>query len=508
VTATGYRGDDRRAARSAESSLGRTWLAAGLTLVGVQIAAVLAVAGPAADLRFAESLASLRMAALVLAVALAVTSYFHWRAVGQAASLHVAMAGVTLAAVAVIGVAHPAGPVEGGAEVSRLVLAVASVLWFGRAALGPEVDSRLRVHRGLLGFGGAALAAVALGAAAEAAWFEVGPEVAGAVGGAWVVIGVVGVARAMNRSQVLMGWVSWAVIAIGLSEFIRMFAAAGTPVALLGSNATRASALLVAVIGASLALSRFAVARRGDVQGLRLIGRRREADRVASERDRAHEVRNALLAIEGAHTTLDHHRDRLSDQQRADLQRALRTGLANLRELLDGGAQQSAGAVEHVSVGHVVTDRALLAQSRGVPVEVIGDAGVEAWGRGSLLAQVMDNLVLNAERHGRAGPGRPVTIVVAREADRVVVQVMDRGPGVPVGHREAIFDAGHRVTGDGPGDGLGLHIARELMRQQSGHLRYEDRPGGGACFTLSLPAVEDDLTTSRNPGTHEVDDGR
>jgi signal transduction histidine kinase len=68
---------------------------------------------------------------------------------------------------------------------------------------------------------------------------------------------------------------------------------------------------------------------------------------------------------------------------------------------------------------------------------------------------------------------------MGQEGDRVIVQVADRGTGVPVQHREAIFDPGHRVTGDGPGEGLGLHIARDLMARQHGHLRYEERPGGG-----------------------------
>jgi signal transduction histidine kinase len=507
VTGSGYRGQDRRAGRAVETSFGRAWLVAGITLAAVQVVAIVAVARPTATLRFTESLASLRMASLVLAVTLAVVSYCHWRAVGQAASLHVATAGAALVAVMAIGVAHPEGAVTGRAEIARFALLVAAGIWVTRAVLGPEVKSRLRPAHELLGLGVAGLVAVgaALALGSGGLWSARATTIA--VGAMWVSLGVMGLLRAVRRSQVLMGWVAWAVIAIGLSELVRSQAAGEPHLALLGANAIRASALLVAVIGVSLTLSRFAIARRGDVHGLRLVGRRREADRRTAERVRAHEVRNALLAIEGATFALEQYGDRLGDQQRADLRRARHTGLANLRDLLDG-ERVADEVLEDVPVGHVVTERALLAQSRGLPVRVTGDAGVEARGQASLLAQVVDNLIVNAERHGGAGPQRPVEVVVERQRDRVVALVMDRGPGVPVGHREAIFDAGHRVAEDRQGDGLGLHIARELMRQQQGHLRYEDRAGGGACFTLSLPAAEDDLASSVHPGTHEVNDGR
>lgn len=502
----GYRGDDRRQTRSVETALGRSWLIAGVMLAVVQTLAIIMVARSGVSLRFTESLASLRMANLVLAVAVVVAAFLHWRAVGHAASLRVAGAASILSVWSGIGVAHHDGMVTGSAYVASLVLSAATAAWFARAVMGPDVDSRLRPWKelgALLAVGGATVGATLPTGEFESAgafWVTVG------VGLSWIVVGILGVMRAMDRSHVLMGWASWAIIAIGLSELIHAMALAGMDNALLGVHAVRVSALLVALTGVALALSRLAVARRGDVHGVRLIGDRREADLVDAARVRAHELRNALMAIEGTHLTLQRHGDRLSEDQRADLQRAFFGGLAHVRGLLDGTTNDV--SVEIVQVGHVVTERALLAQSRGLPVEVAGDAGLAATGHPHLLAQVVDNLIVNAEHHGDAGPGHPVTVTMAQEGDRVVVQVADRGPGVPVQHREAIFDAGHRVTGAGPGEGLGLHIARDLVARQHGHVRYEERPGGGACFTLSLPAAVDQLVSVLGPGMHEVDDGR
>jgi signal transduction histidine kinase len=493
-----YRGDDRRLTGSVETALGRSWIAAGVMLTVVQTLAIVMVATSGVALRFTESLASLRMASLVLAVAVVVAAFLHWRAVGHAASILAVWSG--------IGVAHPDGMVTGTAGVASLVLSAAAAAWFARAVTGAEVDSRLRPWRelgALLAVGVATVGATLLiGEFGSRATFWITVV----VGLSWIVVGILGVMRAMNRSHVLMGWVSWAIIAIGLSEFIHAMAVMGMYNALLGGHAVRVGALLVALTGVALALSRFAVARRGDVHGVRLIGHRREADQADAARVRAHELRNALMAIEGTHLTLQRHGDRLTDEQRAELQRAFFGGLSHVRGLLDGKTEDV--SLEVVQVGHVVTERALLAQSRGLPVEVAGDAGLAATGHPNLLAQVVDNLIVNGERHGNAGPGRALTVTMGQEGDRVIVQVADHGPGVPVQHREAIFDPGHRVTGDGPGEGLGLHIARDLMARQHGHLRYEERPGSGACFTLSLPAAVDRVVSVVGPGTHEVDDGR
>jgi signal transduction histidine kinase len=244
--------------------------------------------------------------------------------------------------------------------------------------MGAEVDSRLRPWRELT-------ALLAVGVATVGATLLIGEFGSRAtfwstvvVGLSWIVVGILGVMRAMDRSHVLMGWVSWALIAIGLSEFIHAMAVMGIHDALLGGHAVRVSALLVALTGVALALSRFAVARRGDVHGVRLIGHRREADQADAARVRAHELRNALMAIEGTHLTLQRHGDRLSEDQRGELQRAFFGGLAHVRGLLDANTEDV--SLEVVQVGHVVTERALLAQSRGLPVEVAGDAGLAATG--------------------------------------------------------------------------------------------------------------------------------
>ena len=79
-------------------------------------------------------------------------------------------------------------------------------------------------------------------------------------------------------------------------------------------------------------------------------------------------------------------------------------------------------------------------------------------------------------------------ISVSQGVDSVLVRVADDGPGIAPEVRRSLFERGVR----GPrssGDGLGLHIARRLVRSQGGDLWLEDRGSDtGACFVLALPA--------------------
>jgi signal transduction histidine kinase len=81
-----------------------------------------------------------------------------------------------------------------------------------------------------------------------------------------------------------------------------------------------------------------------------------------------------------------------------------------------------------------------------------------------------------------------VRISVSQGVQSVLVRVADDGPGVAPEVRRTLFERGVRGTRSS-GDGLGLHIARRLIRNQGGDLWLEECPAGtGACFALVLPA--------------------
>jgi len=100
------------------------------------------------------------------------------------------------------------------------------------------------------------------------------------------------------------------------------------------------------------------------------------------------------------------------------------------------------------------------------------------------------NLLENAAKY--SPPGSPITIKAGRRGDRLLISVLDRGPGVPVEERERIFEPFYRPAGTPPdvrGTGLGLSIARGLAVAQGGAVEFEPRAGGGSVFTLVLPGA-------------------
>lgn len=120
----------------------------------------------------------------------------------------------------------------------------------------------------------------------------------------------------------------------------------------------------------------------------------------------------------------------------------------------------------------------------GADLEAQGAANVLADPR--LLRRVLRNLLENGARYG----GETVELVIAPEAASVRVDVCDRGPGVPQGEREKIFEPFYRVPGASEaagGVGLGLSLARKIARLHGGALVCLPRDGGGAIFRLTLP---------------------
>ena len=107
------------------------------------------------------------------------------------------------------------------------------------------------------------------------------------------------------------------------------------------------------------------------------------------------------------------------------------------------------------------------------------------------LAQILANLVDNAVKF--SPNGGTVTIEAHRRAGRVEVRVVDEGQGIPEDERERIFSKFHRADSSprGPsGAGLGLFIARGLVRAMGGRIWVDSAEGGGSSFAFELPLAE------------------
>jgi len=112
-------------------------------------------------------------------------------------------------------------------------------------------------------------------------------------------------------------------------------------------------------------------------------------------------------------------------------------------------------------------------------------------GNRDAVAQVLLNLLSNAEKYG---DGRIDVTTRRSETGLATVQVSDRGPGVPHGSEEKIFEQFYRahnsLSSGIQGAGLGLTLARRIARANGGDVIYEPHPGGGSQFSIKLSTAQ------------------
>jgi two-component system phosphate regulon sensor histidine kinase PhoR len=132
----------------------------------------------------------------------------------------------------------------------------------------------------------------------------------------------------------------------------------------------------------------------------------------------------------------------------------------------------------------------LEARRQQVRTEVAPDAARVA-GDAEKLHDVLRNLLENASNYSPGGS--TITLASSREGDWALLTVLDEGPGVPEVDLTRIFERFYRVdrarSRETGGTGLGLSIVKHLVELHGGRVTAANRPGGGAVFTVAIPAA-------------------
>ena len=256
------------------------------------------------------------------------------------------------------------------------------------------------------------------------------------------------------------------------------------------ANALRETSTITLGIGALAAAS---------LLGVAIVLLLREARRAREERAReherrlatlgemsavlAHEIKNPLASLKGNAQLLSQMLAKAlpeGDKPRTKAERVVEETirlekLTNdlLRFVKTGGIQR-----EKVDPAAVVREAAA---SVNVDVVVSTESAPKTWSLDAArIREVVINLVDNAVA---AGP--PVEVRVSKRDKQLVIEVEDRGPGVPEEDREKIFEPFH--TGKTQGTGLGLAVARRVVELHEGTLAVHESPNGGALFRAEIP---------------------
>lgn len=208
----------------------------------------------------------------------------------------------------------------------------------------------------------------------------------------------------------------------------------------------------------------------------------------------SHDLRTPLAAITGAATSLLQESS-LDDAGRRELTQTICEESEHLNRLirnildmtrLESGTIQVAKEWQSLEEIVGVVFNRLADQLAGRPVETRLPPDVPLLQFDPLLIeQVLTNLLENALKY--TPQGTPLELSAAVKDKAVEVTLADRGPGLPPGSEERIFEKFVRGTGSGRGVGLGLAICRAIIAAHGGRIQAENRPGGGAVFRFTLP---------------------
>jgi signal transduction histidine kinase len=212
----------------------------------------------------------------------------------------------------------------------------------------------------------------------------------------------------------------------------------------------------------------------------------------------AHELKNPLMAIKGLASTGSRLFDQLEEQERREF-----------FTLIDGEAVRLTRVVEQASTAMkvdanqiiyllneedlgVLVEKAAWGSPHGDhPMSIETDPGIVVRADRRHLSEAIGNVVDNAAKF--SPPDAPIDVTVRRSGDHgAVVEIGDRGPGIPPERVEQVFErfgmwrpAGYEET---PGAGLGLFLARAHVLAHSGTLDVADREDGGTILRITLPA--------------------
>jgi two-component system sensor histidine kinase KdpD len=217
--------------------------------------------------------------------------------------------------------------------------------------------------------------------------------------------------------------------------------------------------------------------------------RRSDELKTALLRSVSHDLRTPLTSIIAAGTALDS--PTLTEGERHELSEAVvEVGqrLSRLVENLLDVSRLEAGAAEPrrepVDLAGVLEAARESLGDEGAAVKLNVDAeALDLVADPVQLERAFANLLANGVRHGA---GRPVLVRSRETGGRLVVRVVDQGPGVPMQERQRIFEPFYR-SADSQGAGLGLAIAKGFVEANGGEIEVEAVPGQGSTFVVTFP---------------------
>jgi signal transduction histidine kinase len=210
----------------------------------------------------------------------------------------------------------------------------------------------------------------------------------------------------------------------------------------------------------------------------------------------SHELKNPLMSIKGLSSTAVGLYDRMEDAERKEFFQLIDDEAGRLKRIVEQAAtalkvdaEQLTYDLQSLDLGALVQEIAWAVPHADHPMSVEAEPGLQAAVDRRHFGEAIEILIDNAVKF--SPPDAPIEVSVRRDDRRAIVDVADRGPGIPSERLGRVFDrfgrwrpAGYEET---PGAGLGLFIARAHVLAHEGRIEIVEREDGGTILRVTLP---------------------
>jgi signal transduction histidine kinase len=210
----------------------------------------------------------------------------------------------------------------------------------------------------------------------------------------------------------------------------------------------------------------------------------------------SHELKNPLMSIKGLSSTAVGLYDRMEDAERLEFFQLIDEESGRLKRIVEQAATALKVDAEQLTydrqshdLGDLVQEVAWAVPHADHPMTVEAEPGLEASVDRRHLGETIEILIDNAVKF--SPPDAPIEVTVRRSGRQAVIDVADRGPGIPAERLGRVFErfgrwrpAGYEET---PGAGLGLFIARAHVFAHDGRIEIVEREDGGTILRVTLP---------------------
>jgi signal transduction histidine kinase len=240
--------------------------------------------------------------------------------------------------------------------------------------------------------------------------------------------------------------------------------------------------------------------KRAEVELLAAVQREKELSEMKSKfvSTASHEFRTPLATMLSSAELLEHYSESLSPAEKANLLQTIQSGAKRMSEMIDdvltlgraesGVLKLNLGPTNLRELCSRVVSEFRIAQGKE-HVVILDDRfdRLEATMDERLLRHILNNLLSNAVKY--SPPGSEVTLSLARREEQAVIEIQDRGIGIPLEDQPRMFESFHRASNveNRPGTGLGLAIVKKAVELHGGEISLSSAVGSGTRFTLMIP---------------------